>query len=34
MLGDYMISIYYDEIVISEISIALLEDAGWYNVNY
>ena len=34
MLGDYMISIDYPEIVISEISLALLEDSGWYNVNY
>ena len=34
MLGDYMISIDYPEIVISEISLALLEDSGLYNVNY
>ena len=34
MLGDYMISIDYPEIVISEISLALLEDSGWYNFNY
>ena len=34
MLGDYMISTDYDEIVISEISLVLLEDTGWYNVNY
>ena len=34
MLGDYMISTDYPEIVISEISLALLEDSGWYNVNY
>ncbi len=34
MLGDYMISTDYPEIVISEISLALLEDTGWYYVNY
>ena len=34
MLGDYMISTDYHEIVISEISLALLEDSGWYGVNY
>ena len=34
MLGDYMISTDYPEIVISEISLALLEDSGWYTVNY
>ena len=34
MLGDYMISTDYGEIVISEISLALLEDSGWYTVNY
>ena len=34
MLGDYMISTDYPEIVISEISLALLEDSGWYYVNY
>ena len=34
MLGDYMISTDYQEIVISEISLALLEDSGWYGVNY
>ena len=34
MLGDYMISTDYPEIVISEITLALLEDSGWYNINY
>ena len=35
LLGDYMISeIYYQEQVISEITLALLEDLGFYKVNY
>ena len=35
LLGDYMISeIYYPEQVISEITLALLEDLGFYKVNY
>ena len=34
MLGDYMISIDYPEIVISDISLALFEDSGIYKVNY
>jgi hypothetical protein len=34
MLGDYMIGESYDEVVISEISLALFEDSGWYKVNY
>ena len=35
LLGDYMSSdIYYPEQVISEITLALLEDLGWYEVNY
>ena len=34
MLGDYMISTDYPEIVISDISLALFEDSGWYLVNY
>ena len=34
MLGDYMISTDYPEIVISDISLALFEDSGWYEVNY
>jgi len=34
MLGDYMISTDYPEIVISDISLALFEDSGWYQVNY
>jgi hypothetical protein len=34
MLGDYMISIDYNEIVISDITLALFEDTGFYKVNY
>jgi hypothetical protein len=34
MLGDYMIGESYDEVVISEISLAMFEDSGWYKVNY
>ena len=34
MLGDYMIGTDYGEIVISEITLALFEDSGWYKVNY
>ena len=34
MLTDYMTSIHYDEIVISEITLALFVDSGWYTVNY
>ena len=34
MLTDYMTSIHYDEITISEITLALFEDSGWYKVKY
>lgn len=34
MLGDYMISYDYDDVVISYIILALFEDSGWYEVNY
>jgi len=34
MLGDYMIGIDYPEIVISDISLAVFEDSGFYKVNY
>ena len=34
MLGDYMISTDYPELVISDITLAVFEDSGWYNVNY
>ena len=34
MLGDYMISTDYDDIVLSDISLALFEDSGFYKVNY
>lgn len=33
MLGDYMVSTDYDERAISEITMALFEDSGWYTVN-
>lgn len=33
MLGDYMVSTDYPEMVISEITLALFEDSGWYTVN-
>ena len=34
MLTDYMTSIQYDEIVISEITLGLFQDSGWYQVKY
>ena len=34
MLGDYMISTDYPEVVISDITLALFEDTGFYKVNY
>ena len=35
LLGDYMIAeTYYPEQCISEFTLALLEDLGWYQVNY
>lgn len=34
MLGDYMIGVNYAEAVISEITLGLFEDSGWYKVNY
>ena len=34
MLGDYMISSDYQEVVISDITLALLEDIGFYKINY
>ena len=34
MLGDFMISTDYVENAISEITLALFEDSGWYQVNY
>ena len=34
MLGDYMISTDYPENVVSDITLAVFEDSGWYNVNY
>ena len=34
MLGDYMIAVDYNDVVISEITLAMFEDSGWYSVNY
>jgi hypothetical protein len=34
MAGDFMIGQSYGEIVISDISLAMMEDSGWYSVNY
>jgi hypothetical protein len=34
MLGDYMVSTNYHENVISDITLALFEDSGWYKPNY
>ena len=34
MLGDYMVSNNYLENAISDITLALFEDSGWYKVNY
>ena len=34
MLGDYMVSTNYHENTISDITLALFEDSGWYKVNY
>ena len=34
MLGDYMISTDFPEVVISDITLALFEDTGYYKVNY
>ena len=34
MLGDFMISTVHPEQVISDITLALFEDSGWYEVNY
>jgi len=34
MLGDYMISTDYPDTAISDITLALLEDTGFYKVNY
>ena len=34
MLGDYMISTNYPDVAISDITLALFEDSGFYKVNY
>ena len=34
MLGDYMMASDYSDVVISDISLALFEDTGFYKVNY
>ena len=33
MLGDYMIGFDYSEIYLSEITLGLFNDSGWYRVN-
>ena len=33
LLGDYMIGLSFDDIAISEITLALFEDSGWYKTN-
>ena len=34
MLGDYMMASDYQDVVLSDISLALFEDTGFYQVNY
>ena len=35
LLGDYMGAvIYHEEMIVSEFTLALFEDSGWYNVKY
>ena len=34
MLGDYMMATDYSDVVLSDISLALFEDTGFYQVNY
>jgi len=34
MLGDYMMASDYSDVVLSDISLALFEDTGFYKVNY
>jgi len=34
MMGDFMIGDSYSENVLSEITLALFEDSGWYKTNY
>lgn len=34
MLGDIMIEMIYADMVLSEITLAVLESTGWYEVNY
>ena len=34
LLGDYMVGVIYSEEVISDITLALLEDLGFYKANY
>jgi hypothetical protein len=34
MLTDFMMGQSYDEVTLSDISLALFEDSGWYQVNY
>ena len=34
MLGDYMVAMSYEDIAISDITLGLFEDSGWYKVEY
>lgn len=34
MLGDYMIGLSFDDTAISDITLALFEDSGWYQIKY
>lgn len=34
MLGDYMTAATYEDVAISDITLALFEDSGWYQVKY
>ena len=35
ILGEYMgAAIYQEEMAVSEFTLALLEDSGWYKANY
>ncbi|MGL4948233.1 MAG: leishmanolysin-related zinc metalloendopeptidase, partial [Mycoplasma sp.] len=34
MLGEWLCSTFYPELAFSEITLALYEDSGWYEVNY
>ena len=34
MLGKYMISLFYTEVIIGDIKLALFEDTKFYKINY